>query len=278
MPENRRAIASSIFAFASPIGTLYGMNVAGLAPDARGFTVLAVMVTLTTALYVALAPEPSTLGARPPKAERAPGPQGLAKVTSFFEGFRQRDFTFAFVFRVLMSVGQSTIFNFLLYILHDHIGLAGIPGHSAEIASGDLSTTRMLCTILAIMAGLWIARRTSRRLRFARIYALAMAAAMLVPVLLPTWNGMLIFAALGGLAIGTYSTIDIALMTMVLPSKQNTGRDLALLAMAGATAQLAAPVLGGAMIRYVSYDGLFIVAALLTLAAGGATFLIKGVR
>ncbi len=276
--ESRRAIASSIFAFASPIGTLYGMNVAGLAPNVRGFTVLAVMVTLTAVMYVALAPEASSLGLRRPKAERPPGPKGFARVPDFFEGFRDRDFAFAFVFRVLMSVGQSTVFNFLLYILHDHIGLGAIPGHSAEIASGDLSTTRMLSTIAAIMAGLWIARRTSRKLPFARIYAVAMAAAMLVPVVWPTWNGMLIFAALGGLAIGTYSTIDIALITMVLPNKEKTGRDLSLLVMAGATAQLVAPMLGGAMIHYVSYDALFVVSALLTLAAGGATFWIKGVR
>ena len=44
-----------------------------------------------------------------------------------------------------------------------------------------------------------------------------MAAAMIVPALSPTWPGMLIFAALGGLAMGVYSTIDLDLMSRVLP-------------------------------------------------------------
>ena len=101
---------------------------------------------------------------------------------------------------------------------------------------------------------------------------------MIVPVLSPTWFGMLIFALLGGLATGVYSTIDLALMTHVLPSKDFAGRDLALLAMAGAAAQFLAPLLGGDLIKFFGYDELFLVAAMITLVAGTVTFFIRGVH
>jgi MFS family permease len=89
---------------------------------------------------------------------------------------------------------------------------------------------------------------------------------------------MLIFAVLGGVAMGTYSTIDLTLMSSVLPNKSSAGRDLALLVMAGAAAQLVAPVIGGAAIRAFGYGDLFVVEALITLLAGAVTFFIRGVR
>jgi MFS family permease len=105
-----------------------------------------------------------------------------------------------------------------------------------------------------------------------------MAAAMIVPVLCPTWPGMLIFAVVGGLAMGGYSTVDLTLMSCVLPSKDSAGRDLALLVMAGAAAQFVAPILGGALIKFLGYDELFLAAALITLLAGAVTFFIRSVR
>ena len=91
-------------------------------------------------------------------------------------------------------------------------------------------------------------------------------------------NGMLIFATLGGIAMGAYSTIDLDLMSRVLPNRHAAGRDLALLVMAGAAAQFLAPLLGGALIRFLGYGPLFIVAAAITLLAGGVTAFIHGVR
>jgi MFS family permease len=101
---------------------------------------------------------------------------------------------------------------------------------------------------------------------------------MLVPVISPTWSGMMIFAGLGGIAMGAYSTIDLDLMSRVLPDKEAAGRDLALLVMAGAAAQFLAPLLGGALIRFLGYSELFVIAAGVTLLAGAVTFFIRGVR
>jgi predicted MFS family arabinose efflux permease len=279
VPENRRSLASSIFGIAAPLGALVGVNLAALAPGEWGYASLAAMLAATTAAFVIFARE----GARPSSAARPgdgarPARRGLAPTLALLNGFASRDFSLAFAFRVLMFVAQFSINNYLLYILQDHIGVENLPAGNAQIAAGALNSLRTLATIVAIVVGAWAAHRTKRRKPFVQIYAIGMAAAMIVPVLSPTWSGMLIFALLGGLAMGVYSTIDLALMSHVLPSKDSAGRDLALLAMAGAAAQFLAPLLGGDLIKFFGYDELFLVAAMITLIAGTVTFFIRGVR
>ena len=113
---------------------------------------------------------------------------------------------------------------------------------------------------------------------FAHAYAVIMAVAMIVPVLSPTWFGMLIFGVLGGVAMGLYGSIDLTLMSRLLPNRDSAGRDLALLVMAGASAQFVAPWVGGVLIKSLGYDALFVFAAVVTLMAGAVTVFIRGVR
>ncbi len=279
VPESRRGLASSIFGVAAPLGALVGVNLAALAPGEWGYASLAAMLAATTAAFVIFAREDARLSsaARPRDGARSTR-RRLTPTLALLNGFASRDFSLAFAFRVLMFVAQFSINNYLLYILQDHIGVENLPARNAQIAAGALNSLRTLATVAAIVVGAWVAHRTKRRKLFAQIYAIGMAAAMIVPVLSPTWFGMLIFALLGGLATGVYSTIDLALMTHVLPSKDSAGRDLALLAMAGAAAQFLAPLLGGDLIKFFGYDELFLVAAMITLVAGTVTFFIRGVH
>jgi MFS family permease len=281
VPENRRNLASSIIGLAGPLGALIGVDIAAVAPSgAAGHAALAGILVATTAAFVVFAREPACL--RPAAAQAArettpPAPR-LRFTRGLFRCFASRDFSLAYAFRLLMFIAQFSINNYLLYILQDHIGVANLPAGNAQIAAGALNSLRTLTTVGAIFVGFALAHRSERRKIFARGYAVAMAAAMLAPVFSPTWIGMLIFAALGGAAMGLYSAIDLTLMSKVLPNADSRGRDLALLVMAGASAQFVAPVLGGAAIKWLGYDALFGLAALVTLLAGAVTVFIRGVR
>jgi MFS family permease len=195
-----------------------------------------------------------------------------------FGSFASRDFALAYTFRLLMFIAQFSINNYLLYILQDMIGAANLPSGEARIAAGALNSLRTVATVATILFATWLAHRTQQRRIFAQVYAVLMAAAMLIPALSPTWPGMLAFGILGGVAIGCYSVIDLTLMSRVLPNPNSAGRDIALLVMAGASAQMVAPVFGGICIRWFGYDSLFEAAAFVTLLAGGVMSLIRGVR
>lgn len=280
VPDSRRSLASSIFGIAGPLGALIGVNLAAIAPAEWGYASLAAMLAAATAALVIFAREDAWLTppARQIKDGTALPGRRLRMNLRLLQSFGSRDFSLAYAFRVLMFVAQFSINNYLLYILQDHIGVANLFSHNVQIAAGVLNSARTIATVAAIFIGLWLANRTERRKLFAQVYAVGMAAAMIVPVLCPTWPGMLIFAVVGGLAMGGYSTVDLTLMSCVLPSKDSAGRDLALLVMAGAAAQFVAPILGGALIKFLGYDELFLAAALITLLAGAVTFFIRSVR
>ena len=272
VPDGKRSLASSIFAVAGPLGVLLGVNLAAMAPNLWGHVGLAVVLVIPTVAFVVFAREAPYPAAASTASGRWRSSWGLLK------SFGSRDFSLAYAFRLLMFIGQFSINNYLLYILQDHVGADHVPGGDARLATGALNSLRMVATVAAIGLGYWLAHRTERRRIFAQVYALLMAASMLAPIVSPTWNGMLVFGIVGGFAIGLYSAIDLTLMSRVLPSPDSAGRDLALLVMAGASAQLVAPVMGGGLIRWLGYDALFGAAACVTLAAGLMMSFLRGVR
>jgi MFS family permease len=269
VPERLRGRASSLFAVAGPLGALVGVNLAAWLSPALGYLVLFATLGATTAAFLSFAREaPFT---------KAPRPAASRLRFAALASFRSRDFTLAWVFRVLMFCAQFAINNYLLYILRDYVGEANLPGHDARAAAGLVGGLRTLATLAAIAAAHNLAQRTSRRRVFAQGYAALMALAMLAPVLSPTWAGMLVFAGFGGLAMGGYAVIDLTLMSRVLPDPHTAGRDLALLVMAGATAQFVAPTLANFMIGASGYASLFLVSAVITVAAGWVVGLLRGV-
>jgi MFS family permease len=278
VPERLRSFASSVIALAGPVGTLLGVNLAAFAPNEWGYAGLAAILAVSTTSFLVFAREgPHGEGPGSASPSIFAGLRPSAALT-FFHGFRSRDFSLAFAIRTAMFTAQFMIANYLFYILQDHIGVDQLPARSPQIAAGALTTIRTLATILAIFVAGWLANRSKRRKPFVQVYALGMAIAMLIPVFSPTWLGMTGFAVIGGLAMGAYSVVDLALMSQVLPNKSAVGRDLAILVMAGAFAQFISPVAGGALIKFVGYDPLFACAAILTTSVAAMTFFLRGVR
>jgi MFS family permease len=256
VPDKKRALASSVVGISGPLGAMLGINLAAVLPSQLGAAALALGLLGATAAFLVFAREK-------PFAQRPRAAGGRRHSLNLFRSFGHRDFALAYGFRVLMFLGQYCINNYLFYILQDHIG-ASNPG----VASGEINALRTTATLATVGLALWFASRTEKRKVFAQAYALLMSASMLIPAVWPTWSGMLAFAALSGLASGVYSAIDLPLMAKVLPASESAGRDLALLVMAGASAQFLAPWIGGGLIAHFGYEALFIAAAFITLLCG----------
>ena len=268
VPARLSRRASSLFAVAAPIGGLIGVNVAAYLRPGLGYLALFGYLATATCLFLIFAREAPFAAAK-----RARGRFRLQALTSF----RSRDFALAFLFRLLMFAAQFAINNYLLYVLRDYVGAFALPGHDARGATGLFNTVRTIATLTAIFAGHHLAARTSRRRVFAQGYAALMALAMLAPVVSATWAGMLVFAVLGGVAMGLYAVIDLTLMSRVLPNPLTAGRDLALLVMAAATAQFIAPTMASLLIAAFGYPSLFLVSATITVAAGAVVGMLRGI-
>jgi MFS family permease len=268
VPPTGRALASWAFGFAGPFGALIGINVAALAAPSLGYELLAALLTGCTALFVLLAPEAAYVRAETPNPT-APRPRNaLTVLARLGESFAVRDFAFAFAARALLFLAQYVVTGYLLYAMQDYVGAASLPGGSPEIAIGVFNTVRTLVTIASLIVTGWLVQQTEHRRVFFIAYAVLMAIALAFPAFSATWSAMLAYATLGGAAFGVFASVDLAIVSHVLPSRESAGRDIGILAVATAMPQLFAPLIGAMVIASFGYASLFALAAALTLAAG----------
>lgn len=279
VPASRRAMASWVFGFAGPIGALIGINMCAFASLEGGYAALAAFLVLATAVFVVFAPEGPYAPSATTSPARAKGSRlNLNLATRFAESFSSPDFALAFTVRALLFLGQYTVLGYLIYALQDYVGVASLPDHSSQVAAGLVNTIRTVASIAALALTGWLMQLTNRRKLFLQIYSGMTAAAFLVLVVSSTWTGMLIFAVLSGAAYGVFASVDLAIMSHVLPTRDSAGRDIGLLAVAGAAPQLVAPGLGGMLIHNFGYTTLFAFGALVTLLVGWVSAFIRSLE
>jgi hypothetical protein len=263
-----RALASWAFGFSGPIGVLIGVNIAASVAPGAAYALLASLLVVSSALFVTLAPEaPSRAGQARPCAPAKPGGwrQALARLG---ESFADHDFVLVFAARSLLFLAQYMVGGYLFYALQDYVGAAALPPGGAPFAVGLLNTLRTAASVMALLVAGWRLQRTERRRSFIGLYALLTMLSLVAPALSASWTAMLVLALLGGAAWGVFSSVDLAILSHVLPSQSAAGRDLGLLGVAGAAPQLVAPALGAAVIAIWGYAQMFALAAGLTLLAG----------
>jgi Na+/melibiose symporter-like transporter len=152
---------------------------------------------------------------------RTPWLAGMALASAtmrLVEGFASRDFALVFVARALLFFAQYIASAYLLYALQDYVGVASLPGHGPQIAAGLVNTIRTTGSIAMVVVTGWLMQRTARRKAFLQVYAGLTVAALLAPTLSATWTAMLIFAVLSGAAYGIFASVDLAIITQVLPT------------------------------------------------------------
>ena len=108
---------------------------------------------------------------------------------------------------------------------------------------------------------------------------LLMAAASLLIAAWPSWTGVLVAAAVLGLGFGTYTSVDFALLTEVLPSSADRARDLGVLNIASSLPQVLAPVIAAPIVTSAGgYPALYGVACAVGLAGAVLIYRIRSVR
>jgi len=266
LAPSERGVASGVVGAAMTGGVSAGTVFGGLfARDIRfAYCVLGVGIILACAAFVFLNPEPRT------KLER-PAPFRLgAFVGSFWVNPREHpDFAWAFVGRFTIYMGYQAVVTYLLYILEDHIGLSQT---DANRTIARLATITFVALIFASVGSGWLSDRTGRRKPLVFIAALFMAAAVAAPLVAPSMAGMIVYAVLIGIGYGAFMSVDLALMTQVLPKRpegsDSTGKDLGILATAINVPQILSPVLAAALLGATGNNY-----ALLFIAAGAFVFI-----
>lgn len=273
VPVERRGMTSMFVGLATMVGTTAGAVLAAAfaGRSGLGHITLSVMVLTVVALFVVFNREGDAAPAGPPAWVWKEFLRGM-----WVSPRRHPDYAWAFVARVLLTLGFWTLQAFQLYLLRDHIGLSDADSNTFVAKLSGI----MLVTVIvsSVVCGPW-SDRVHRRKPFVIVCSLLMASAMIAPLISPTPEGMYVYAALLGLGFGGYQSLDLALMTEVLPSSENNGKDMGLLNIATNLPQVLAPALGGLVISSLGgYPALLGSAAVVVALSALAILPIRKVR
>lgn len=274
VPENRRSAMSAVMGMGYPLAAMIGSVVMAWGPqgEVARFATLAAVVLAATVPFALLSRED------PAPADRVRAPLSGFSLPSLLHPFAVRDFTLAWTYRFLVVTGYSLVAFYLLFYIADAIGFPILfPGRSAEAGHSLLTAIAVVGVVgvstVVAMGGSRITRR--KPLAIAGGVLLAIAAAVLATT--QDWTTVVVAFALYGVGQGCYGAIDIALMTDVLPSVEDRGKDLGLINLAVTLPQAIAPLIALVLLENLGLDfrSLFLAAAA---CFGGATLAVASIR
>jgi MFS family permease len=273
-----RGVASGVVGAAMTAGVSAGTIFGGLLAAHLGlaYFVLGAAIVLACLMFVVVNPEAPTSGP-------LPAPFRLGEFArSFWVNPREHpDFAWAFGGRFTIYIGYQAVLTYLLYILQDHIGFSQ---DDANAMIARLSTITFVALVLSSLTAGWLSDRTRRRKPLVFAGGLFMAAAVAAPLIAPSVGGMIAYAVLIGIGYGAFMSVDLALMTQVLPQRaegeEATGKDLGILMTAINVPQIISPVLAAALLTATGddYPALFVVAGLFVLVGAFLVLPIRSVR
>ena len=274
-PETRGGI-SGIVGAGMTAGLTAGTVVAGYLAGERvlAYGLFAGAIAASCIAFVALNREPPSDAA----------PHRPMQWGSFLKSFwisprAHPDFAWAFASRFTIYMGYQAVAAYLLYILRDYIGLSD---GASNIAIANMALLTLVCLVASSLISGWLSDRWQRRKPFVILGSLIMGVAMTAPLLAPSMAGMWVYAGVIGIGYGMFMSIDMALMTQVLPKSAlgDEGKDLGVLTTAVNIPQIISPVMAAIQLGLFDndYRAIFITALLFVFGSALCVLPIRAVR
>jgi len=252
VPPSRRGAISGLVGITTLLSVVAGtLLTAVLSSDLARFLVPAAIALVFVAVFAAvLQDRPATR--RPPLTARG-----------FFGSFvfdprRHPDFGWAWLTRFTFVFAAATGLTYLPYFLSDRLGIptADVP---ARVAVATVLAA--VATVATSVAGGVLSDRIGRRKPFVVVAGLVAMVGLVVVALSGSFTQLLIGEVVLGLGTGCFYAVDLALITEVLPSAEDAGKDLGVINMANALPQSLAPAVAPVFLAIGGYPLLFIAGA-----------------
>lgn len=273
-----RAIMSAVTGAAGTVGVLLGTVVAGqIAPAGQVAIFLVpggIAVLLSLTLFVTLRDRH--------RSDAAPRLDVRGIIATFWlNPLRYPDFAWAWVCRFLMTASIVTVTNYLYLTIAGRFELdepAAISGVQAQATLAFTAANLVMAFIFGV-----ISDRTGRRKPSVIFGAMLSAVGLLVAIATGEATVFLLGIALVGAGQGAYISADVALMTECLPSLEDAGKDLGIVALAYLLPGIVVPALGFVLTQIGSPTGenfvaLYVAAFVMAVLAGLSVLGIRGVR
>lgn len=176
------------------------------------------------------------------------------------------DFGWAWITRFLASLSISMGTLYLFFFLRDKLG------YGNKAATSHLTTLILiytLCVVITATVGGRVSDRIGKRKLIVTVSGSLMGIAALLLTFVESWPSVVVAAFFFGTGFGAYLAVDQALITQVLPSAENRGKDLGLINIAIAGPAAIGGLLAALLVTIGGYRTLF--ASTAVAAAIGAT-------
>lgn len=271
VPVPQRGTVGGLAAMGQTVGILAGAVIAAVVAGnfAAGYLVCAAALLAGVVLYLFKNDDqPLPAQARPPFS-----------LVRFFQGFwvspkRYPDFAWAWLTRLLVNIGNHMVTLYLLFFLSDAVHVKETEG--IEPAFGVLILTGLYAVMVIITSviGGTLSDRMGKRKPLVIASSVIIAIASLILGFAPTWAGAITGAIVLGIGFGAYLAVDFALITQVVPTALDRGRDLGVINVANSLPQVVAPLIAFPFVTYWGgYVSLYVAAAVIGLL--GAVFVVK---
>ncbi|MEI3848743.1 MULTISPECIES: MFS transporter [Microbacterium] len=275
IPARVRARVAAAASASGALALILGALVIAALPNDRQWTWFLVPGLIGAVLCAGL-----FLGLRDLVRTERPAPWSWADLVSTYwlDPRRHPDFFWAWACRLLVTMSIVSVSTYMLFFIIDHLGIP------KEEASGVQAATLMMFTVgnvlMTILFG-WISDRTGRRKPIVWISSLLSAVGLVVAILAPDVTMFYVGIVIVGAAQGAYVSVDIALMTEVLPTFDDAGKDLGIVSLSYQVPQLLVPIVAVPLLAIgggENYTALFIAAIVFGVLGGLAVLPIRGVR
>ena len=274
-PETR-GVVSGIVGAGMTAGLTAGTVLAGYLAGAQvlAYGLFALAIAASSVAFVVINREPAN----------AEQPTRSFSWIAFAKGFwinpkEHPDFAWAFAGRFTIYMGYQAVAAYMLYILRDYIGLSDA---QSNVTIANLAILTLVCLLISSLVSGYLSDKFQRRKPFVILSSLIMGAAMVAPLVMPTMQGMWIYAGVIGVGYGMFMSIDMALMTQVLPKsvEGDEGKDLGVLTTAVNIPQILSPVMAAILLNlfHGDYTAIFIAAVIFVFGSAFCVIPIKSVR
>ncbi len=191
---------------------------------------------------------------------------------------RHPDFFWAWTCRLFVTMSIVSVSTYLLFFIIDHLGIP------RDDASGVQALTLAVFTVGNIVMALvfgWVSDRTGRRKPIVVFSALLSAVGLGIAIASPDLAVFLVGIAIVGAAQGAFVSVDVALMTEVLPNTVDAGKDLGIVALSYQVPQLLVPIAAVPLLAIgagENYTALYVAAIVFGLVGATAVLPIRTVR
>lgn len=192
---------------------------------------------------------------------------------------RHSDFAWAWLCRLLVTMSLGTLMIYLLYFLEDRLNIAS---SQAAKEQGTILALYFVGGVVTSIGFGWLSDRTGRRKLIVYSSALFTGVGLMISLLSHDMAMFTTGVVLAGMGQGAFVSVDVAMMTELLPETSDAGTGLAVVALSYQLPQLLIPIMAVPLLAIghsgPNYSALFIASVIAVILGGLAVLPIKNVR